>query len=83
MNSHYRLASGKALKLEHAALSYQVQRDQVEEPLYIFFRAVNFTDAETGAPSSDSKGCLSLFMEIEFRSIDYECHNDPQLQPNT
>lgn len=32
--------------------------------------------------TSEGKGCLSLFMEIEFRAIDYECHNDPQLRPN-
>jgi len=32
--------------------------------LYIFFRALNFTDDGSGHEANE--GCLSLYMEIEF-----------------
>lgn len=69
MNSHYRLPAGTTIKMEHATLSYEVPESLVGKNLYVFFRALNFTD-EDGANHRKSDGCLALFMEIEFRAAE-------------
>ena len=76
MNSHYRLPAGRTLKMEHATLSYEVPPKQVGKNMYVFVRALNFTD-EDGANHESSDGCLALFMEIEFRAGKTHCNNDP------
>lgn len=82
MNSHYRLPAGRTIKMEHATLSYEVPEGLVGQNLYVFVRALNFTD-EDGANHINSDGCLALFMEIEYRANKTACNNDPQLLPNT
>jgi hypothetical protein len=81
MNSHYRLPAGDTLKMEHATLSYEVPESLVGHNLYIFFRALNFTDEE-GANHRASDGCLALFLEIEYRAAKASCFNDPQMRPD-
>lgn len=65
MNSHLRLSSGTPAKLEYSSLSFTVHEEHVDKPLYVFFRALNFTDDGTGHAAAE--GCLTLFMEVEFR----------------
>lgn len=43
MNRHMLLPSGTGAKLEYAALSFDVADDHIDKPLYVFFRALNFT----------------------------------------
>jgi len=76
MNSHYRLPNGRELKMEHATLSYEVPRALLDKDLYVFVRALNFTD-EDGINHKSSDGCLALFMEIEYRAAVADCWNDP------
>jgi hypothetical protein len=82
MNSHYRLPSGKSLKLEQATVSYEVTQQHIDQPLYIFVRALNFTD-EDGSGHKSSDGCLALYFEIEYRASSHECYNDPTLSPDS
>lgn len=65
MNRHLELPRGIEVKLEYAALSFEVTKDHLADPLYIFFRALNFTD--DGAGHKAAEGCLALYMEAEFR----------------
>jgi hypothetical protein len=65
MNRHLELPRGIEAKLEYAALSFEVTKDHLADPLYIFFRALNFTD--DGAGHKAAEGCLALYMEAEFR----------------
>lgn len=53
-------------KLEHAYLNVDIEQSNLDAPLYIFFRALNFSDDGEGHESSE--GCLSLYMEIEFNT---------------
>lgn len=75
MNSHMRLSSGTPAKLEYASLSFLVKEEHLEKPLYIFFRALNFTDDGTGHKANE--GCLTLYMEAEFKLNLPACRSDP------
>jgi hypothetical protein len=44
MNRHLILPSGTEAKLEYAAISFEVRPERAHKPLYVFFRALNFTD---------------------------------------
>ena len=66
MNSHMRLSSGTPAKLEYASLSFLVKEEHLEKPLYIFFRALNFTDDGTGHKANE--GCLTLYMRLNSSS---------------
>lgn len=66
MNAHLRLPLGLPAKLEHAYLNVDIEQSNLDAPLYIFFRALNFSDDGEGHESSE--GCLSLYMEIEFNT---------------
>jgi len=66
MNSHLRLGSGTPAKLEQASLYFEVEEEHLKKPLYIFFRALNFTDDGTGHRANE--GCLTLFLEAEYRA---------------
>jgi hypothetical protein len=81
MNSHLRLGSGTPAKLEHASLSFEVEEEHLKKPLYIFFRALNFSDDGSGHRASE--GCLTLFLEAEYRAQRSECRHDPALSPST
>lgn len=56
------MSGGRPAKLEYASLSFDVEQDHVDRPLYFFFRTLNFT--EDG--QSQTEGCISLYMEAEF-----------------
>jgi hypothetical protein len=77
MNSHLRLSSGTPAKLEYTSLSFQVHEEHLDKSLYIFFRALNFTD--DGTSHKAAEGCLSLYMEAEFRQTMPSCRSDPHL----
>lgn len=81
MNSHLRLSSGTPAKLEYAALSFKVLEEHLDKPLYIFFRALNFTDDGTGHAAAE--GCLTLYMEAEFKQSMQSCRSDPHLQQSS
>lgn len=54
------------------------------KPLYIFFRALNFTDDDDRSHKS-SEGCLALYLEAEFNAHPDQashCNEDPELEPN-
>jgi len=55
-----------------------VNKEHLEKPLYIFFRALNFTD-EDGAGHKDREGCLALYIELEFKANGGECARLPGL----
>lgn len=80
MNSHLRLPGGQPAKLEHAALSFQVDEEHVNRPLYVFFRALNFTDDGDGRTAGE--GCLTVFLEAEYRAEPSKCLHDPALEPS-
>jgi hypothetical protein len=82
MNRHLTLPRGQAAKLEYAALTFEATQDHLSRPLYIFFRALNFTDDE-GAGHKAAEGCLSLYIEAEFRSTSTKCKNSPALEPSS
>ena len=82
MNAHYRLPNKKTLKLEQASVSYEITQQHIDEPMYIFVRALNFTD-EDGSGHRSSDGCLALYFEIEYRAASHECFNDPILATST
>lgn len=65
MNTHLRLASGTPVKLEYASLAFHIQEHHLNKNMYIFFRALNFTDDGTGHKANE--GCLTLYLEAEFR----------------
>jgi len=44
MNRKMMLSGQRAIKLEYAEISFEVTEERKEKPLYIFFRALNFTD---------------------------------------
>jgi len=44
MNRKMTLPGHRAIKLEYAEISFEVTEDQVGKPLFVFFRALNFTD---------------------------------------
>lgn len=79
MNQHLRLASGTPAKLEHASLSFEVAEEHLHKPLYIFFRALNFSDDGSGHRARE--GCLTLFLEAEYMARKSECRHDPALPP--
>jgi len=81
MNRHLVLPRGTEAKLEYAAVSFEVSNDQQDAPLYIFFRALNFTDTADSASAKD--GCLALYIEMEFRSSPVECQRSQSLKPNS
>lgn len=81
MNSHLRLSSGTPAKLEHTSLSFEVEDEHVKKPLYIFFRALNFSDDGTGHRAAE--GCMTLFLEAEYRARRSECLHDSELRPST
>jgi hypothetical protein len=76
-----RLASGTPAKLEHASLTFEVTDEHLQKPLYIFFRALNFSD--DGTAHRANEGCLTLFLEAEFRAQPGHCRHDPALSPST
>lgn len=80
MNHHLRLASGTPAKLEHASLTFEITDEHLEKPHYIFFRALNFTD--DGTSHKASEGCLTLYLEAEFRAQPTQCRHDPALNPS-
>jgi hypothetical protein len=53
----------------------------LHRPLYVFFRALNFTD--DGASQKASEGCLALFIEAEFREDSGKCKNNHALIAST
>jgi len=77
MNRHLELPRGNRLKMEYAALSFEVKEEHLWRPLYVFFRALNFTeDFDAGG----TEGCLALYLEIEFRAAEVECKHDDNRQ---
>lgn len=86
MNSHFRLPSSDSpIKLEHAFLNFEINQEMINKPLYVFFRALNFSSEEKTI--SKEEGCLSLFIEAEFRSVASAgkyiiCKDDSELLPN-
>ena len=82
MNRHLTTPQGTKVKLENAALSLTIESQYIGKPLYVFFRALNFTDTE-GESHRDKAGCLTLYIESEFRTQDNECGRYSQLQPNS
>jgi hypothetical protein len=81
MNRHLILPSGSSAKLEYAAVSFEVEQQHVEKPLYVFFRALNFTD--DGAGRQGREGCLALYLEVEFQASAGTCDNHPSPQPSS
>lgn len=80
MNTHLELAGGIPAKLEYAAASFEVKQDHVGKPLYIFFRALNFS--EEGQEHKSTEGCLTLFIEAEFRTEMNDCNHHQLLKPS-
>jgi len=80
MNSHLRLSSGTPVKLEYTSLSFKVLEEHLQRNLYIFFRALNYTDDGTGHKAGE--GCSTLYVEAEFRQSEPVCRNDPNLHPS-
>ena len=66
MNRHLTLPNSRTAKLEYASLSFEVTQEHVSRPLYVFFRALNFTD-DDGEGHAAMDGCLALYLEVEFR----------------
>jgi hypothetical protein len=66
MNRHLTLPNGRTGKLEYASLTFETREEHLSRPLYIFFRALNFTD-DDGEGHKAMDGCLALFLEAEFR----------------
>jgi hypothetical protein len=65
-------------QLKFADISFEVTNEHLEKQFYIFFRALNFTindEEETKA-----QGCLSLFIEAEFRPENLECKHNSELR---
>jgi hypothetical protein len=73
MNRHLELPRGNRMKMEYASLSFEVKEEHLWKPLYIFFRALNFTEDLNG---DNTEGCLALYLEIEFRAASIECKHD-------
>lgn len=71
MNRHLEVRN-QQFKLEYSSLSFEITEDLESKPLYIFFRALNFTDNGAGTVK---EGCLSLYLEAEFRKSPGECKN--------
>lgn len=44
MNRKMMLPGARAIKLEYAEVSFEVTEERIGKPLYVFFRALNFTD---------------------------------------
>jgi len=83
MNSHFRVpGSGTAVKLEHAYLNFRLTDEHLNRPHYVFFRALNFTESATEGQKEDS-GCLSMYIEAEFRADEPPCFRDQSLEPNS
>jgi len=80
MNRHLELSGGRPAKLEYAAVTFEVTKDLVEKghPVYVFFRALNFSDDGTGHKAAE--GCLTLFIEAEFRPDAGDCRHSPALK---
>lgn len=81
MNHHLILPSGSEAKLERAALSFEVRQEHLGRPLYVFFRALNFTDE--GTNQGEREGCLALYLEAEFKAAGAECGRFPNLDSST
>ena len=81
MNRHLILPSGSSAKLEYAALTFELEEEHVQKPLYVFFRALNFTD--DGSGHQGREGCLALYLEVEFQASTGTCGNHPSLQPSS
>lgn len=81
MNRHLILPSGSQVKLEYATLSFEVSNEHLHKPLYVFFRALNFTD--DGSGHHGREGCLALYLEAEFRSAVPDCGRHASLQPSS
>jgi hypothetical protein len=77
MNRHLELPRGNRLKMEYASLSFEVKEEHLYKPLYVFFRALNFTEDLDGPKT---EGCLALYLEVEFRSFEYDCKHDQNRQ---
>lgn len=82
MNRHLTLPGGRKAKLEYAALTFEAKSEHLSKPLYIFFRALNFTD-DDGAGHEAADGCLALYLEAEFRASTPKCKHNPAIQPPT
>lgn len=81
MNRHLELPGGSEAKLEYAALSFEVTKEHLSDPLYVFFRALNFTDAGDGHKAAE--GCLALYMEAEFRPHPSDCKHNAALESSS
>ena len=81
MNTHLEFAGGRHAKLEYAAMSFEVTSEHLSTPLYVFFRALNFTD--DGKAHKASEGCLALYVEAEFRPQASECKHSEALAPSS
>jgi len=81
MNRHLSLSGDRHIKLEYAQVHFEVGTQHLNRPLYVFFRALNFTD--DGAGHRASEGCLALFIEAEFREDSGKCKNNHALVPST
>ena len=65
MNRHLELPGGMPAKLEYASLSFEVTKEHLSNPLFVFFRALNFTEGDNGHKATE--GCLAIYIEAEFR----------------
>ena len=81
MNRHLTLSGERHIKQEYAQVHFQVESQMLHKPLYVFFRALNFTD--DGAGHKASEGCLALYIEAEFREDSGKCKNNHALAPST
>ena len=82
MNRHLTLPGGRTAKLEYAAVTFEATEDHLSRPLYVFFRALNFTD-DDGEGHKAADGCLALFLEAEFRSSPSTCKQNPVLEASS
>lgn len=81
MNRHLILPAGTETKLEYAAVTFEVSQEHLQQPLYVFFRALNFTDDVSGPAGRE--GCLAMYLEVEFQSAGGECGRHPGLPPSS
>jgi len=77
MNRHLVLSGGRPAKLEYTSLAFEVGHEHLDGPLYVFFRALNYTDNDEAHRATE--GCLALFIEAEFNPIGTECLHNPAM----
>jgi hypothetical protein len=83
MNRKMMLSRDTPVKLEYAEVSLEITEEKLNKPLYVFFRALNFTDDEDRG-HKQSEGCLALYLEAEFNAHPEQakhCNDDERLEP--